>query len=477
MKSEKTQKFKKLKRPSGIKLSVWRYYGILALVLIIIVEVAVNLIVAATLENRARNSLIEKGNAISNAVDADTPIAELYEVFHRYVSDGTHSYLFTVDGEVIISSDGENDPVVKFESVSRKIKSAKGGKVLIFSEGGRFNYTAKREYNGQTVYLVVSSSVKFIRATMRLILLYLVLVGIAVLVLAFVISYFLSQRLTRGLKNISDKAVKLAEGDYSVDFHNADYAEIGQLSDSLNYVRDEVKKSGDFQREIIANVSHDLKTPLTMIKAYASMVKEISGDNPKKRDEHLQVIIDEADRLTGLVNDILSVSKVSSNMSELNLKVFNLTEFLYGIIANFGYLQQAQGYSIMVDVDSNLYIRADEEKIGQVIYNLVSNAVNYTGEDKTVYISLKSSLDGSTIRFSVRDTGKGISEEELPNIWDRYYRSEESHVRAVKGTGLGLNIVKVVLQNHKFDFGVESEKGKGAEFWITFPSVPPTIEE
>ena len=118
---------------------------------------------------------------------------------------------------------------------------------------------------------------------------------------------------------------------------------------------------------MLANVSHDLKTPLTMIKAYASMIREISGNNPEKRDKHLQVIIDEADRLTGLVNDVLNVSKLTSNLDEIKFKVFNLTEYLYGIINKFEYLQETQGYTFMVDIDPNLYTRADEEKIGQVI--------------------------------------------------------------------------------------------------------------
>jgi len=242
-------------------------------------------------------------------------------------------------------------------------------------------------------------------------------------------------------------------------------------------VRDEVKKSGDFQRDLLANVSHDLKTPLTMIKAYASMIREISGNNPEKRDKHLQVIIDEADRLTGLVNDVLNVSKLTSNLDEIKFKVFNLTEYLYGIINKFEYLQETQGYTFMVDIDPNLYTRADEEKIGQVIYNLLGNAVNYTGSDKTVYISLKLNLSDERIKLSIRDTGKGIAKDDLQDIWNRYYRVKENHQRPVKGTGLGLNIVKIILKNHSFDYGVESELDKGSTFWVDFPSVPEKMEE
>ena len=307
-------------------------------------------------------------------------------------------------------------------------------------------------------------------------LVYFVVLGVVVLLVSMLIAFGISQKLSSGVKNLSATAVRFSKGDYNVNFTNSEYQELADLSDTLNSVRDEVKKSDCFKRELLANVSHDLKTPLTMIKAYASMIREISGDNPEKRDKHLQVIIDEADRLTGLVNDVLSVSKVNSHLDELNFKVFNLTEFLYGIINKFEYLQETQGYKIMVDVGANLYTRADEEKIGQVIYNLLGNAVNYTGEDKTVYISLKSNLSGDRITLKIRDTGKGIAKNELPEIWDRYYRVNETHTRPVKGTGLGLNIVKVILKNHSFDFGAESEVGKGSTFWIDFPSVSSEIE-
>jgi signal transduction histidine kinase len=263
----------------------------------------------------------------------------------------------------------------------------------------------------------------------------------------------------------------MAKGDYSVHFDAMEYKEVAQLSDTLNYAKDEIEKSDQFQKELLANVSHDFKTPLTMIKAYASMVKEISGNDPEKRDKHLQVIIDESDRLTGLVNDVLSASKISSGLEQINKKVFNLTEYLYSIINKFEYLQETQGYSFMVDIDPNLYTLADEEKIGQVIYNLLSNAVNYTGDDKKVYISLKDNPQENRIKFSVRDTGKGISDDELKNIWDRYYRSADVHSRPVKGTGLGLNIVKVILNSHSFDYGVTSELGKGSTFYVDFPSV------
>lgn len=470
MKSEKPVKLKKIRK---VNSAMWGYFCLLSFLLIVLLEAVFYIIVMGTIEKRARESI----SRIGAEVIADIRRNGQGENIFRYRGEGVNVYILDAAGEIT----APDEPVKAVsESVMAEVKArlnnAEVGKPIIFRLGDGMNFLEQIDENGGE-YMLATYSLSIVRKTVGTMQKYLIVVGVIMLVLAFAVSYPFSKKLTRGLKTMSDTAVRLAKGDYSVEFTNLDYKEMAQLSNTLNYVRDEVKKSGDFQREILANVSHDLKTPLTMIKAYASMIKEISGDNPEKREKHLQVIIDEADRLTGLVNDVLSVSKLSSKMEEIKPKVFNLTELVYGIINRFGYLQETQGYSLMLDIDANLYTRADSEKISQVIYNLLGNAANYTGADKTVYISLKSSMDGKRIKFSVRDTGKGIPQDELSEIWDRYYRIKENHMRPVKGTGLGLNIVKVILENHGFDFGAESEVGKGSLFWVDFPAVPSEIEE
>ena len=133
-------------------------------------------------------------------------------------------------------------------------------------------------------------------------------------------------------------------------------------------------------------------------------------------------------------------------------------------------MKETQGYVFHVDVEEGLYTLADERRIGQVLYNLISNAINYTGEDKNVYIRMRKEGE-DCFRFEVRDTGAGIPADEINGIWDRYYRSKEMHKRPVQGTGLGLSIVKSILEQHKFLFGVESEEGKGCVFYVLFPLV------
>ncbi len=456
---------------------MWGYFCLLAFILVLLVELVFYIVVAGTFEDKACERVDDICAEAVHEIEVNPN--GLNKSIFRYRNEGVNVFLIDDGGKIILPAqiDGLTGTVIDGDFMNTiKTRIGADGMADVFHYGSDIMKAQKVGYMGEGAYVLVTYSLTIVHGTVKTLQIYLIIVGVIVLLGSLLVTYAFSQKLTRGLKSMSDTAVKLAEGDYTVKFTNADYTEMAQLSDTLNYVRDEVKKSEDFRREILANVSHDLKTPLTMIKAYASMIKEISGDNKEKREKHLQVIIDEADRLTGLVNDVLSVSKLQSNIEEINFKVFNLTELVYGIINRFGYLQESQGYNLMVDIDKDLYTRADEEKISQVIYNLLGNAANYTGKDKTVYISLKADLDGKRIKFSVRDTGKGISKEALPEIWDRYYRVKENHQRPVKGTGLGLNIVKVILQNHAFDFGVDSAIGEGSTFWVDFPAVPSEVE-
>lgn len=462
--AEKPKKVKKLK---SINRSMFGYFCINSMVMLVIVVIVIMLSLVTGIVESGRQLVAREGEKIVNELNASPLPYDL--VLDRIRSEGTRVIVFDEDGNRRYPEHEIETSDNLYNCIVEKLGNSEVGESEVFVEGDFANFIAVVRLDGRRCYLATSYSFAFFHKSVVRLQVSIWLVGIAMLILSLFLSYQFCKKITLGINTTSQTAVALAKGNYDVKFTNADYTELAALSDTLNYMRDEIKKSEDFQHEILANVTHDLKTPLTMIKAYASMIKEISGNDPEKRDKHLQVIIDEADRLTGLVNDVLAVSKIRSNMIDYNMKVFNLTELTYGIIDKFGYLQDTQGYNFMIDVDQNLYTRGDEEKIAQVLYNLLGNAANYTGDDKTVYISLKSNLDGSVARFTVRDTGKGIAKDEINEIWDRYYRVKENHVRPVKGTGLGLSIVKTILEGHSFRFGVESEVGKGSAFWIDFP--------
>lgn len=482
MKPEKQKKqktaVKKLKRIGNTNVMLWRHFSLLTVAIIAVVALVCYGILGNAFFAQAKKRVQAIGGEVCAIINDDNITSQIKErrINDYALTNGVDVFVLNSSGSPIIpygfvTPESWNSVISDVNSNSGEWERGRTA-VYISQAGGvsTLNFVSCVTFGAESCRVLVRYPLNTLSVSVKQMQIYVIIIAVVAIAFTFFLSYFVAEKLSRPLRDMSKTAKKLASGDYSVEFTSTEYSEIADLSTALNYMKDEMRKSGDFQKELLANVSHDLKTPLTMIKAYASMIQEISGDDKEKRNKHLQVIIDESDRLTGLVNDVLSTSKINSGLEQLNKKVFNLTEYLYGVINKFSYLTETQGYNIMVDVDANLYTFADEEKIGQVIYNLISNAVNYTGEDKTVYISLKFSAEENRIKFAVRDTGKGISEEELAHIWDRYYRSQDSHTRPIKGTGLGLNIVKAILESHNFAFGVTSKEGYGSTFYVDFPT-------
>ncbi len=292
-------------------------------------------------------------------------------------------------------------------------------------------------------------------------LLYITLI---VIVLACFISYFLSNKITEPITKITKKAKELGEGNYNIEFDSSDVLEIDELANTLNHVSKDLSKIDTLRRDLMANVSHDLKTPLTMIRAYAEMVRDISYKDKEKREKDLNVIIEETERLNVLVNDILDLSKMQANADELSLEKFDLCEVIKEVMTRYEILKTTEDYKFIIEIPDKAEVNADKKKITQVIYNLINNAINYTGSDKKVIIRLKNTR--KEYIFEVEDTGKGIKKEEIPYIWDKYYKKDKKHQRNVVSTGIGLSIVKEILTKHKFDYGVKSTLKKGTTFYF-----------
>ena len=294
-----------------------------------------------------------------------------------------------------------------------------------------------------------------------------------ILLLSFAIAFFVSIRISKPIIAISKSANKLITGEFDMQPSQSDYSEIRLLKENLNMASYEISRTETLRKDLLANVSHDLRTPLTMIKAYAEMIRDLSGNNPEKREKHLQVIIDETDRLTLLVSDILNLSKLQSGVLELDRQNINFSTHLSEIVSRFSMLDETK---IILEAEDNIYINADSKQLGQAVYNLIINAINYSGVD-TVTVRLFRKK-GGLVHFEVADKGVGIAADKLPYIWDRYYKvnRSENYKRAVKGTGLGLSIVKGVFECHGFNYGVESEEGKGTVFWFECSAVKPPNE-
>lgn len=285
-----------------------------------------------------------------------------------------------------------------------------------------------------------------------------------VLVAALMLAFLISRKVSRPIIETSAAARTLSRGRYVQPPHAATYREIAELNETLDMAAQELNQVEHLQHELIANVSHDLRTPLTMIGGYAEMMRDMPDETTP---ENMQIIIDESARLSTLVNELLDFSKLQTGSAPMTPTVFDLTASAESIITRIGHLVAKDGYDIQFAPSEHLFVTADEHRVGQVIYNLIGNALTYTGADKRV--TVQQEKKENYVRISVADTGKGIPAEELPRIWNRYYRTKESHKRAIVGSGLGLNIVQTILEQHCAPYGVDSTEGKGTTFWFELP--------
>ena len=318
--------------------------------------------------------------------------------------------------------------------------------------------------NGTDYVILADSELTPVDATVKTLQIQFLWIAAIVLLLALLLAFFLSRSISKPIGQMNESAKELAAGHYNADFSVNGFREVEELSDSLNYAASELSKTDGLQKELIANISHDLRTPLTLVKGYAEVVRDIPGEDV---GQSMQVIIDETNRMSELVNDLLDLSKLKAGVRKLNPERFDLTQLVGEVMGRYEKLTEHDGYAVSFDGTSEAYVTADRVMILQVVYNLINNAINYTGPDKTVRVN-ETEKDG-IVRISVTDTGEGIPEEQLDQIWDRYYKVDKVHRRATVGTGLGLSIVKQILSNHNARFGIQTELGKGSTFWFELP--------
>ena len=306
---------------------------------------------------------------------------------------------------ISVYNDGKIDIVSNMYNQGCLIGDSKTGTdyVKSFVESGKTESTAifnNKRFNNKTlvkalkyndsVYIFLNSSIQPLDASIRLLKSQFLYISLIILSVSLIIGYFISRLISKPIVDISKEARKLADGNFNVKFStDSKIDEIAELASTLELAKNELSKTDELRRDLLANVGHDLKTPLTMIKAYSEMARDLNKDDEVKRTENLNIIIEETERLNLLVNDILELSKSEKNIDSLNKEDFDLTSLVQTIIYRFDYLKE-EGYTINFESKKNYVINADKQKIEQVIYNLISNAVNYTGKDKTVTMSVVS---------------------------------------------------------------------------------------
>lgn len=411
------------------------------------------------------------GAYIRNDTELTASIQELYVRNDMYVlmESGGTLLLFTPEQET-------SAPVYRYQNQIPKLREAlhhekEAGNAVHFEFSTNFEEFSTLAYGrfldktpGREVYLYIFSPLYPVDSTVNILKNQLMSVTVISLIIAFIMAMFFSVRISRPIKNITTTARRMGKGDYNVKFEGSSYSEINNLALTLNTTAYELGMADTRHKDLVANVSHDMKTPLTMIRSYAEMIRDLSGDNPEKRNAHLQVIIDESIRMSQLVSDMASISAINTHKIVLQKETFNISSVAASILASYQVLQEQEGYNFVFNTPKECMVYADKKRIEQVISNLTGNAIKYCGEDKTIIVNIKRM--GQKCLVEVTDYGPGIKAEEIPHIWDRYYKTSTNYVRPTSGSGLGLAIVKELLTLHRVNYGVESKVGKGSTFWF-----------
>ncbi len=488
---------KKVKKRTSIKTKAIIYTSVFALLLLVTVWIFQVVLLDSFYEAAVNRTIVKTAQTVSDDIDTDD-----MDRFIKTLSDRTKADIKVVfaDGSSVQSlsykSILNNDGLVKYyiqqadeeggEYFSRHIEEEKtpsDGQRPPENPGGGMPPQKKDEKkkpfetayesesliyclkattaSGENAYVAVSAELSPIDSTVETIKNQLLVISILFIVIAALMGALIAKKLSSPIIAINNSAKKLADGNYSADFDGGTIKETAELSDTLNYAARELSKVDSLRRELIANVSHDLKTPLTMIRGYSEVIRDIPSENTP---ENVQVIIDEAVHLQRLVDDILSISKIESGMDTANLSYESITDLICDISARYSKLKGAEGYEIIFEHRENISLFFDNVKISQVIYNLINNAINYSSDDKRVTIVQTRTQTG--VRIEVIDTGCGISEENIKHIFDRYYKENKAHKRAEIGTGLGLSIVKGIIELHGGTYGVVSRMGVGSSFWF-----------
>ncbi len=456
----------RVKRRTGVRFQMTVGFGIFALVTVALLWVFQIFLLTPFYQAIKTTEAKRISEQVARRLDSDELMSAAYELCAGtgasiFVSDELgreyvgYKYGFTTESLAYGLSRMERAAL--FEEVNLL-----GGEYTrIFSERLLLYAVTARTPAGNHRLVIIETEITPLASTVETLTVQLLCLTLILLPLGITLAVVISRRIAKPITEITESAKRLGGGNYSVHFEGRGSREVSGLADTLNFAADELSKTDGLRRELLANVSHDLRTPLTMIKGYAEVMRDLPGENTP---ENVQIIIDEAGRLNDLVNDLLDLSRLEAGVLELQKDRFNLTGSIREILTRYDKLAN---FKFPFEPKEEAYITADKLKISQVVYNLVNNAVNYAGEDKTVSLT-QEVLDGN-VRISVTDTGEGIPADKLQDIWDRYYKVDREHRRAQVGTGLGLSIVKNVLDLHGGSYGVISELGKGSTFWFQLP--------
>ncbi len=309
-------------------------------------------------------------------------------------------------------------------------------------------------------------------------------IGIAVIIIGLLIVRFVANRVTKPILELADISEKMTNLDFDVKYQSGGENEIALLGNNINKLSEkleatiselksaniELKKDlekkteiDELRKEFLSNVSHELKTPIALVQGYAEGLKDNVNSDEESRDFYCDVIIDEAAKMNRLVMSLLELNQLESGNDSVDMERFDIVPLIKNCVSSVAIMLEQNGIRVYFDHDMPVYVWANEFKTEQVINNYLSNAIHYAKYDKVIRISIE--LIGDIARIKVFNTGDPIPEESLDKLWTKFYKVDKARTREYGGSGIGLSIVKAIMDSLKQDFGVENY-ANGVEFWF-----------
>ena len=421
---------------------------------------------------------------------------EVQDELHVLCEKSNISYIvLDMDNEKLITNVHDTN-MLKQQLAGYLLNQAqKGGKVLDSTDNYQlmrsqdpWNQSEYIEMWGQlddNVNFLIRSPVESIRESVALSNRFLIYVGMGTLIICMGLVWYFSRRITKPIQELAELSDRMANLDFEAKYTSGGKNEIGELGDNFNRMSQKLEKAiselkqannslqqdieqkekmEQMRTEFMGNVSHELKTPIALIQGYAEGLKEGVNDDPESRDFYCDVIMDEAGKMNRMVKNLMTLNQLEFGNDKVEFERFNLTELIGGVLQSMDILSQQKDVKLIFREENPVYVWGDEFKIEQVVRNYVSNAYNHVNEEKIIEVKIL--REDGLAKVTVFNTGKPIPEEDVPRIWDKFFKVDKAHTREYGGNGIGLPIVKAIMESMHQQYGVKNYDN-GVEFWFT----------
>ncbi len=334
-------------------------------------------------------------------------------------------------------------------------------------------------------YIILRTPIEAIRESVDISNKFLGIVGISCVLISSIIIYFVSKAFVKPISDLNDIALRMTNLDFSKKYNVKSNDEVGTLGNSINKLStslektikdlkeanidlekdvEEKSKLSEMRNQFISDVSHELKTPIALIQGYAEGLNEGIVNDEESKKYYIEVILDEANKMSNLTKDLLDLSRLEYGKEELIIDEFSITDLAKETFRKNEVLFKEKSITPIIESSENYTVKADSRRIEQVLTNYISNAIKNAEGEKIVKCTI-APTDENKIRVSIFNTGKKIDDEEMPRLWTRFYKGDTSRNREAGGTGIGLSLVKAIMEQHNCNYGALN-KEDGVEFWI-----------